>query len=283
MGTKLLARLLPALALAACLGAAVAIASADNTDQNNSGVRYAWGENVGWLKARPAAEAYGPGGTGMHVTDTDVTGYLWGENIGWVNLSCKNNGTCGGTAGSWGIKNDGAGNLSGLAWAENAGWINFSCATNSACGGAAGNWGVRIQDYTVNAPHATAGKFIGEAWGENLGWINFSCATNSACGGSAGNWGVQTGAPDSDGDGYTDTQEQAITKNPFAYCPAMRADVNGDAKVTILDLSLVAGAYNEDVPPASARLDQNGDGKITILDLSLQGGVYNEGIATACP
>src|SRR2546423_1252356 len=123
MNRKLI--LLHAVALAAMFGAVTAVVSADNTDQSNAQARYAWGETVGWLKARPASEAYGPGGSGLEVSDTDLTGYLGGENGGWVNLSCKNNSTCAGPAGNWGVKNDGAGHLSGYAWAENAGWINF--------------------------------------------------------------------------------------------------------------------------------------------------------------
>ena len=143
-------RLVRALALAALLGAATTVVSADNTDQTNSGAKYAWGENVGWITARPTGEAYGPGGSGMQVSDTDVTGYLWGENIGWINLSCLNDATCGGAAGAWGVKNDGLGHLSGYAWAENAGWISFNCSNTGSCG--TGNYAVTIMNYDIE-PH----------------------------------------------------------------------------------------------------------------------------------
>jgi hypothetical protein len=49
---------------------------------------------------------------------------MWAENLGWINLSCKNLSSCGTL--DYGVKNDGAGNLSGYAWAENAGWIDFA-------------------------------------------------------------------------------------------------------------------------------------------------------------
>ena len=58
-------------------------------------------------------------------------------------------------ANSYGVNNDGAGNLSGYAWGTNVGWINFSPA----------NGGVTVD------PHE--GDFSGFAWGENIGWIHF--------------------------------------------------------------------------------------------------------------
>jgi len=205
--------LLRSAVLAALLGAAVTIVSADNTDQNTSGARYAWGENVGWISARPSAEAYGPGGSGMQVSDSDVTGYLWGENIGWINLSCLNNATCGGAAGAWGVKNDGAGNLSGYAWAENAGWISFSCQNNPGTCASSGNYAVTIPNYNDIKVHATAGILGGYAWGENIGWISFSCGNQNSCGTVA--YHVQTGAPDSDGDGCRDSKEGGLSLNQW--------------------------------------------------------------------
>lgn len=264
-----LRRLLRAAVLAAVIGAGLALislASADNIDQNNSGARYAWGENIGWLTARPSGEAYAAGGTGAQVTETDVTGYLWGENIGWVNLSCKNDASCGGAAGNWGVKNDGAGNLSGYAWAENAGWINFSCASDASCGGAAGDWGVKISNYTTNAEHAQAGTFSGYAWGENVGWISVSCSNGATC--ATVRYVVQTGAPDSDGDGYRDATEIGLAKDPFTYCPIMRADLDGNGAVNGIDLALLATDFSHTVPPANARTDQDGNSVVNGIDLA---------------
>lgn len=181
---------------------------ADNIDQTDVGARYAWGENVGWLKARPTAEAYGAGGNGLQVTDTEVLGYLWGENIGWVNFSCQNDATCGGAAGNWGVKNDGAGNLSGYAWSENAGWINFSCATNATCGSV--SYGVTISMPGTYDELADWGHFGGKAWGENIGWINFGDGV-----GLPASVAIQTGWPDSDGDGCRDSKEPLFTLDPW--------------------------------------------------------------------
>ena len=88
--------------------------------------------------------------------------------------------------------------------------------------------------------------------------------------------------PDTDADGYTDAQEVAAGKDPLTYCAIMRADVNGDATVNILDLIQVAGSFLETVPPAPARLDQNGDGKINLLDLIPVANAFLENVS-ACP
>ena len=259
--------LMRALVLAALMGATVSIVSADNIDQNNNGAHYAWGENVGWLSARPSGEAYAPGGSGVQVSDTGLTGYLWGENVGWISLSCMNNAACGGPAGNWGVKNDGAGVLSGYAWGENVGWISFSCNNNpSTCAGT-NNYGVTITNYGVATEHADSGYFTGYAWGENIGWINFNCSNDASCG--TVDFKVQTGAPDTDGDGYTDAQESQLGKDAFTYCDVMREDVDGDGQVTIVDMALVAQQFLAFVPPASARLDQDADAQLTIVDLGL--------------
>jgi subtilisin family serine protease len=88
---------------------------------------------------------------------------------------------------------------------------------------------------------------------------------------------------DADGDGYSDPQEIALHANPNVFCPAMRADLNEDAKVNLLDLSMLASTFGEAVPPASPRFDQNADGKINLLDLSRSASVFGQSIAAACP
>ncbi|MBI5288504.1 MAG: hypothetical protein HY873_05985, partial [Chloroflexi bacterium] len=154
-------RMLTAGVFAALLAAASAIASAENIDPNSDNSQFAWGENVGWINAEPS----GPGGPGMQVSGTGLTGYMYGENIGWINLSCTNNGTCGST-GNYGVTNDGTGKLSGYAWGENVGWISFSCQNNPGTCASTGNYGVVIDKVT--------GIFSGNAYGENIGWISFS-------------------------------------------------------------------------------------------------------------
>ncbi|MCD4718346.1 MAG: hypothetical protein K8S13_00595 [Desulfobacula sp.] len=125
-------------------------ATAENIDPSALDSQYAYGENVGWFNAEPL----GNGGPGTEVEDTKLTGYIWAENIGWVSLSCENTNSCLDGI-TYGIDNDGEGNLSGYAWGENVGWINFA-----PTGG-----GVAIETAT--------GEFSGTAWGENIGWISF--------------------------------------------------------------------------------------------------------------
>lgn len=119
---------------------------AENIDPYEIDEQYGYSENTGWLNAEPDT------GDGMQVAGDKVTGWVWGENIGWINLHCENNGTCGDV--SFGVVNDGDGNLSGYAWAENVGWINF----NPTGGGV-----------TIDSD----GYLDGWAWGENIGWIHF--------------------------------------------------------------------------------------------------------------
>lgn len=87
---------------------------------------------------------------------------------------------------------------------------------------------------------------------------------------------------DDDGDGYLDTTEMGLSEDPLTYCAVMRADVDGDGNVSILDLSAVAMVYGQPVPPAPARRNQDGDAVISILDLSKQAGVFGQSVS-ACP
>jgi hypothetical protein len=143
-------------AVAFALTPAARAVGIDNIDPAGDGHKYAWGENIGWVNAKPA----GTGGPGLVVGDRKLTGFMWGENIGWINMSCENGSVCDTTR--YGVENDGFGALSGFAWSENAGWINFhpaTCAGDPTCG-------VRIDPAT--------GYFSGRAWGENIGWITFA-------------------------------------------------------------------------------------------------------------
>ena len=117
------------------------IVFAENIDPNNLGLKYAYGENTGWINFKPSQ------GPGVTVTASAVTGFAWGENIGWIHLDPTNGG----------VLNDGTGKLTGFAWGENVGWINFA-----PTGG-----GVLIDKQ---------GLFSGKAWGENIGWISFNSA-----------------------------------------------------------------------------------------------------------
>ena len=130
---------------------------AENINPGNDGSKYAWAENLGWINAQPG----GPGGPGVHVSASGLTGWMWSENAGWISLSCANT-SCGPVA--YGVTNDGCGTLAGYAWSENLGWINFAPST---CGGDP-TCGVRIGP--------TTGIFSGRAWSENAGWVTYSSA-----------------------------------------------------------------------------------------------------------
>jgi hypothetical protein len=90
---------------------------------------------------------------------------------------------------------------------------------------------------------------------------------------------------DSDCDGYSDAQEIAAGANAFNYCPIMRADVDGDGGVHLLDLARAASVYGEAVPPAPSRYNQGPapfDSAINLLDLSKMAAKYNESVGQ-CP
>lgn len=128
-----------------------ALLFAENIDPYQSGSKYAWNENTGFLNFDPYLDK------GAHVTDNLLSGYIWGENIGWIRLSCTLK-TCGAI---YGVANDGQGNLSGFAWGENVGWINFDPVVPLD----------KINLYRVRI--LPDGRFSGWAWGENIGWIHF--------------------------------------------------------------------------------------------------------------
>ncbi len=125
-------------------------ALASNIDPAN---QYAWSENAGWLN-------FADSNAQVRVFKDHLEGYLWSENVGWIKLGSHADGGShsytNDSSTTWGVNNDGSGNLSGLAWSENAGWINF----NSANGGPV-------------AVDSTTGAFDGYAWAENMGWIHF--------------------------------------------------------------------------------------------------------------
>ncbi len=131
------------------LASAVVVLAAGNINTDN---RWAWGTNAGWI-------SFELDNGGVNVYSDHLEGYAWGENVGWIRLgTCTSGSPCShanDAAGTYGVNNDGVGNLSGYAWGTNIGWINFS-----PTGG-----GVTVDPVT--------GDFDGYAWGENIGWIRF--------------------------------------------------------------------------------------------------------------
>ena len=124
-------------------------ASTGYVDPSN---KWAWGTNIGWIN-------FSPTNGGVEVYNDHLEGYVWAENIGWIRLGTYDGGGshtyANDASGTYGINNDGLGNLSGYAWSTNTGWINFKPTYG----------GVTVDPST--------GEFNGYAWGENVGWISF--------------------------------------------------------------------------------------------------------------
>ena len=75
---------------------------------------------------------------------------------------------------------------------------------------------------------------------------------------NSASWAGEAGCTqDSDGDGYADSA--GSPENPFVYCAIMRADVDGDGGVSILDLTKVAQWFTQTIPPAPYRYNQDSD------------------------
>jgi hypothetical protein len=91
-------------------------------------------------------------------------------------------------------------------------------------------------------------------------------------------------ACDSDisGDGYGSVNKIALGRDPTVYCATMRADVDGDHIVSILDLTNVGQYFGQPVPPAPTRYSQDADAFISIIDLALMGAQYLQNVST-CP
>ena len=224
--------------VAVLLVAPLTFAIAENVDPDNDDSQYAFGENIGWVNAEPL----GDGGSGLEVGDDEVAGWLWTENAGWISLSCQNTSSCGNV--SYGVTNDGKGNLSGFAWGENIGWVNFRTSAGSDCCLATrtpgctdpaceavictadpyccnNNWDQICADAAAAEPacslgcaddpfgvriHGFSGVFSGQAWSENAGWINFGSPAPES-------WQVETGwsCPDPDSDGVCSASDNCPT------------------------------------------------------------------------
>lgn len=74
--------------------------------------------------------------------------------------------------------------------------------------------------------------------------------------------------------GNTSAFSSCVTVTSNHYCKMRRADVNGDGKVNILDLSTVGAWFARPIPVAPVPADQNGDGVINVIDLSLMASVF---------
>jgi len=117
--------------------------------------KYAWSENAGWVDFNATHSQ-------VTVYDDHLEGYIWGEAVGWIRVGTYTVGDAhtysNDAANTYGVNNDGSGNLSGYGWGENIGWVNFN-STHS--------------QVTIDP---TTGDFDGYAWSESVGWIHFQNA-----------------------------------------------------------------------------------------------------------
>ena len=299
-----------ALVLATLLGAVVSLVAAETIDPVNTQAQYAWGENIGWINAEPS----GNGGPGVTVSGLKLTGYMWSENAGWINLNCSNNALCTPANKNWGVYNNGVGLLTGYAWAENLGWISFSCQNKQSTCAGTGNYGVTIDpvtgvfsgkawsenagwivfDYTVPGgnpapcvqPLACRVKTADD--GDGIAWPADNCPFDNAVSQvntDKTNNTAQTNLPgadeagdpcddDKDGDGYTTAQEAAVGKSDLSYCQIMRADVDNDGAVSILDLTKVAQKFTQTLVGSDLRLNLDFATSVSILDLTKMAQVF---------
>lgn len=126
-----------------------------NIDPQNSGERYGWTSNGGWINLQ------GDVTNGVSVGLNYLQGFAWHENFGWINFgngSPVSNKYSNNSPTDFGVNIDSLGNLTGYAWGENIGWISFD---TSAGGGA------------QSSIDLATGRFKGYAWGENVGWLSF--------------------------------------------------------------------------------------------------------------
>jgi hypothetical protein len=94
---------------------------------------------------------------------------------------------------------------------------------------------------------------------------------------------ARVAVPPADGYGCDVTLD---TVGPLTTVNLAMSDVDLDGVVSILDLSIVAGWFNNPIDPSSAdpRWEGNmdGDGAISILDLSAMADNFNRSVANNC-
>jgi hypothetical protein len=79
---------------------------------------------------------------------------------------------------------------------------------------------------------------------------------------------------------HTATPTATPSPTPTATpCALMRADIDRDQAVSIMDLSAVAGAFGQTIPPAPSALEQGSDGNISVLDLAAVAGQFGRPVA----
>ena len=209
----------------------------------------AWGTNIGWIN-------FSPTHGGVTIYDDHLEGYTWADNIGWIRLgSYENGGThtyTNDATDTYGVNNDGAGNLSGYAWGTNIGWINFNPTHGS----------VTIDQST--------GEFDGYAWSENVGWISFKD------GSGANNYNVLFSTMLTVASGGVEANGQQVNEGTLV--------LSNPNKITVRftrDLYNPAGSSDQDdvTNPANYLLFQTGsDGVYNTVDCKSFPGVHADDV-----
>jgi hypothetical protein len=160
-------------ALAAAIFLSPNIALAATNINATTSQHFAWNDEIGWI------DFYTTGN--VNVTASQLQGYA-SSSAGPIALDCATSPSpsC---AISYGVANDGNGDLSGWAWNDKIGWISFywgdasstypvTGSTTAVCSSYGGYCGVQISP--IN------GVFSGWAWNAVVGWISFNCS-NTSC------------------------------------------------------------------------------------------------------
>src|ERR1017187_1543590 len=200
------------LALLILFGSLASGRAGTTIDTNNA---YAYGANIGWVKA------FADGTNGAVIGQFYCKGYIYSADVGWISLG-NSNGPANGYSYSnlgtdYGINNPGgSGQLAGMAYGANIGWINFE------------------QTYGMPRVNLLNGNLTGYAYSANVGWISLSNSfavlqTDSISNGPLD--GNGSGLPvaweleyfgatninpnaDPDGDGMSNLQEYQAGTNP---------------------------------------------------------------------
>lgn len=159
---------------------------------------WAWNDDIGWI------DFYNGGTSNVMVTASSITGSNVTSSAGIVSLNCAS--AVWGCGISYGVTNDGTGNLGGYAWNDTIGWISFywgntAASSTQAHSSVCTSYGLYCGVYIDQN-----GNFHGYAWNDSIGWISFNCLDigGSFCTGTSnyevsGGWApvVATGMLDS--------------------------------------------------------------------------------------